>query len=104
MTTDLLTSPTRKMNTLHNDLLLKALRGDHVQRPPVWMMRQAGRFLPEYMELKRKYDFFTRVQTPELAAAITVQPIDIVGTDAAILFSDILVVPQAMGMEVLMEE
>jgi uroporphyrinogen decarboxylase len=89
---------------LKNDLLLKALRGEKVQRPPVWMMRQAGRFLPQYMELKRKYDFFTRVQTPELAAEITVQPIDIVGTDAAILFSDILVVPQAMGLEVLMEE
>lgn len=89
---------------MKNDLLLKALRGEKVQRPPVWMMRQAGRFLPQYMELKRRYDFFTRVQTPELAAAITVQPIDIVGTDAAILFSDILVVPQAMGMEVLMEE
>lgn len=85
---------------LKNDLLLKALRGEQVQRPPIWMMRQAGRFLPEYMELKRKYDFFTRVQTPELAAEITVQPIDIVGTDAAILFSDILVVPQAMGLEV----
>ncbi|MES2646725.1 MAG: uroporphyrinogen decarboxylase [Bacteroidota bacterium] len=89
---------------LQNDLLLKALRGEQVQRPPIWMMRQAGRFLPQYMELKRKYDFFTRVQTPELAAEITVQPIDIVGTDAAILFSDILVVPQAMGLEVLMEE
>jgi uroporphyrinogen decarboxylase len=89
---------------LQNDLLLKALRGENVQRPPVWMMRQAGRFLPQYMELKRKYDFFTRVQTPELAAEITVQPIDIIGTDAAILFSDILVVPQAMGLEVLMEE
>ena len=89
---------------LQNDLLLKALKGEPVKRPPVWMMRQAGRFLPEYMVLKRKYDFFTRVQTPELAAEITVQPIDIVGTDAAILFSDILVVPQAMGMEVQMEE
>src|SRR6187549_4252872 len=89
---------------LKNDLLLKALRGEQVQRPPIWMMRQAGRFLPQYMELKRKYDFFTRVQTPELAAAITVQPIDIVGTDAAILFSDILVVPQAMGLKVEMVE
>lgn len=89
---------------LKNDLLLKALRGEEVTRPPVWMMRQAGRYLPEYMELKAKYDFFTRVQTPELAAAITIQPIDIVEVDAAILFSDILVVPQAMGMEVQMHE
>jgi uroporphyrinogen decarboxylase len=81
-------------------LFLKALRGEQVERPPVWMMRQAGRYLPEYMELRRKYDFFTRVQTPELACEITLQPIDIVGTDAAILFSDILVIPQAMGLEV----
>lgn len=89
---------------LKNDLLLKALSGAKVSRPPVWMMRQAGRYLPEYMEIKRKYDFFTRVQTPELAAAITLQPIDIIGADAAIIFSDILVVPQAMGMEVTMHE
>ena len=89
---------------LQNDLLLRALRGEELKRPPVWMMRQAGRYLPEYMALKSKYDFFTRVQTPELAAEITLQPIDIVGTDAAIIFSDILVIPQAMGVEVLMEE
>ena len=89
---------------LKNDLLLKALRQEEVLRPPVWMMRQAGRYLPEYIELRKKYDFFTRVQTPELACEITLQPIDIVGTDAAIIFSDILVIPQALGMEVLMEE
>ena len=75
---------------LQNDLLLRALKGEKLQRPPVWMMRQAGRYLPEYLALKAKYDFFTRVQTPELAAEITLQPIDIVGTDAAIIFSDIL--------------
>ncbi len=89
---------------LKNDLLLKALRKEKVSRPPVWMMRQAGRYLPQYQALKAKYDFFTRVQTPELACAITLQPIDIVGVDAAIIFSDILVIPQAMGMTVLMEE
>jgi len=89
---------------LKNDLLLKALRQENVSRPPVWMMRQAGRYLPEYIALRNKYDFFTRVQTPELACEITLQPIDIVGVDAAIIFSDILVIPQAMGMEVLMEE
>jgi uroporphyrinogen decarboxylase len=89
---------------LKNDLLLRALRQEEVSRPPVWMMRQAGRYLPEYIELRNKYDFFTRVQTPELACAITLQPIDIVDTDAAIIFSDILVIPQALGMEVLMEE
>jgi uroporphyrinogen decarboxylase len=87
-----------------NDLLLKALRGETVQRPPVWMMRQAGRYLPQFRKLREQYDFFTRVQTPELACEITLQPIDIIGTDAAIIFSDILVIPQAMGMEVLMEE
>jgi len=92
------------MSQLKNDLLLKALRQEKVERPPVWMMRQAGRYLPDYLKLKAKYDFFTRVQTPELAAAITLQPVDQVGVDAAIIFSDILVIPQAMGLEVLMEE
>lgn len=92
------------MAVLQNDLLLKALRGESVPRPPVWMMRQAGRYLPEFRALREKYDFFTRVQTPELACEITLQPVDIIGVDAAILFSDILVVPQAMGLEVLMEE
>ncbi len=75
-----------------------------MSRPPVWMMRQAGRYLPDYIKLRNKYDFFTRVQTPELACEITLQPVDQVGVDAAIIFSDILVVPQAMGMTVLMEE
>jgi len=89
---------------LKNDLLLKALRKEKVERPPVWMMRQAGRYLPDYMKLKAKYDFFTRVQTPELACEITLQPVDQVGVDAAIIFSDILVIPQAMGKVVLMEE
>jgi uroporphyrinogen decarboxylase len=89
---------------MKNDLLLRALRREEVSRPPVWMMRQAGRYLPEYQVLRKKYDFFTRVQTPELACEITLQPIDIVGPDAAIIFSDILVIPQAMGMTVLMEE
>jgi uroporphyrinogen decarboxylase len=92
------------MQQLKNDLLLRALRQEKVERPPVWMMRQAGRYLPDYMKLRAKYDFFTRVQTPELAAEITLQPIEQVGVDAAIIFSDILVIPQAMGLEVLMEE
>ena len=92
------------MAQLKNDLLLKALRQEKVERPPVWMMRQAGRYLPDYIRLREKYDFFTRVQTPELATEITLQPVDQVGVDAAIIFSDILVVPQAMGVEVLMEE
>ncbi|MEO5650918.1 MAG: uroporphyrinogen decarboxylase [Ginsengibacter sp.] len=92
------------MQPLKNDLLLKALRREKVERPPVWMMRQAGRYLPEYMELRKKYDFFTRVQTPELATEITLQPVEKIGVDAAIIFSDILVIPQAMGIQVLMEE
>jgi uroporphyrinogen decarboxylase len=92
------------MSHLKNDLLLKALRKEKVERPPVWMMRQAGRYLPDYIKLRDKYDFFTRVQTPELATQITLQPVDQVGVDAAIIFSDILVIPQAMGLEVLMEE
>ena len=92
------------MQKLKNDLLLKALKGEKVDRPPVWMMRQAGRYLPDYIKLRDKYDFFTRVQTPELATEITLQPIEQVGVDAAIIFSDILVIPQAMGLEVLMEE
>lgn len=92
------------MSQLKNDLLLRALRGEKTERVPVWMMRQAGRYLPDYLKLKAKYDFFTRVQTPELATEITLQPIDQIGVDAAIIFSDILVIPQAMGLEVLMEE
>ncbi|MGB7786397.1 MAG: uroporphyrinogen decarboxylase [Salinimicrobium sp.] len=88
---------------IKNDLFLKALRGETVERPPVWMMRQAGRYLPDFMKLKEKYDFFTRCRTPELATEITVMPIKQVGTDAAILFSDILVVPQAMNIEVEMK-
>lgn len=83
-----------------NDLLLRTLRGEQTERIPVWMMRQAGRYLPQYRALREKYGFFERCQTPELAAEITIQPVDIIGVDAAILFSDILVVPQAMGLEV----
>lgn len=88
---------------IQNDLFLKALNNEKVSRPPVWMMRQAGRYLPEFIALREKYDFFTRCRTPELAAEITVQPIDIVQPDAAILFSDILVIPQAMNIEVEMK-
>ena len=60
---------------IKNDLFLRALKGESVQRPPVWMMRQAGRYLPEFMAIREKYDFFTRCRTPELASEITVQPI-----------------------------
>ena len=89
---------------LKNDLFLKALKGETIERPPVWMMRQAGRYLPDFMTLKAKYDFFTRCQTPELATEITIMPIDQIGPDAAILFSDILVVLQAMLISVEMKD
>ena len=68
------------------------------------MMRRAGRYLPEYRKLRERYGFFERCQTPELACEITLQPVDNIGVDAAILFSDILVVPQAMGLEVQLVE
>ena len=89
---------------LKNDLFLKALRGESVTRPPVWIMRQAGRYLPDFLALKDKYDFFTRCQTPELATKITLMPIDHIGPDAAILFSDILVVLKAMRIPVEMKD
>ncbi len=89
---------------IKNDLLLRALNGETLERPPVWMMRQAGRYLPDYRVLRAKYGFFERCQTPELVCEITLQPVDQVGVDAAIIFSDILVVPQAMGMEVQLVE
>jgi len=88
---------------IKNDLFLRALKGGTVERPPVWMMRQAGRYLPEFIAIREKYDFFTRCRTPELASEITVQPIRRYGMDAAILFSDILVIPQAMNIEVEMK-
>jgi uroporphyrinogen decarboxylase len=92
------------MSKLKNDLIIRTLRGEATERTPVWMMRQAGRYLPDYMKLKEKYTFFERCQKPELAAEISIQPVEQIGVDAAIIFSDILVVPQAMGMEVQMVE
>ena len=87
-----------------NDLLLRALRGDEVPRPPVWVMRQAGRYLPEYREIRKKADFFTMVQSPVIACEVTMQPIRRYHMDAAIIFSDILVIPQALGLDVTMHE
>ena len=89
---------------MKNELILQALKGETLERPPVWIMRQAGRYLPDFMKLKEKYDFFTRCQTPELVTEITLMPIDQVGVDAAIIFSDILVVLQAMNIEVEMRD
>jgi len=91
------------LNTLRNDLFLRACRRQPVERTPVWIMRQAGRYLPEYRAVKEKIDFMTLCRTPERAAQVTIQPVDSIGVDAAIIFSDILVVPAAMGMRVDME-
>jgi uroporphyrinogen decarboxylase len=87
------------MTKLKNDLLLRAAKGEQVERIPVWMMRQAGRVLPEYRAVRAKTSGFIEfVKNPELAAEVTIQPVDIFGVDAAIIFSDILVIPEAMGL------
>ena len=87
---------------LKNDLILRTARGETTDRTPVWMMRQAGRYLPEYQAVRDTHDFFEVVETPELAAEVTIQPVDRFPLDAAILFCDIMVVPEAMGLEVKM--
>jgi uroporphyrinogen decarboxylase len=88
-----------KEKDLSNDsIFIKACKREVAERTPVWIMRQAGRYLPEYRAIREKSDFLTLCKTPELASEVTVQPVDIIGVDAAILFSDILVIPEAMGM------
>ncbi len=83
---------------MNNSILLETLAGEKTERPPFWFMRQAGRVLPSYMKLKEKYSFWEMMQNPELGAQVTLLPVDDLGVDAAILFSDILVIPYAMGM------
>ena len=90
---------------LANDLILRAARGEAIERYPVWLMRQAGRILPEYRKVRASLSGFKElVETPHFAAEVTVQPVNILGVDAAIIFSDILVVPEAMGLEYQMIE
>ena len=92
-------------HTLQNDLVLRAAKGENIERYPVWLMRQAGRILPEYRAVRSSLSGFKElVETPRFAAEVTVQPVDILGVDAAIIFSDILVVPEAMGLEYQMLE
>ncbi len=88
-----------------NDLFLRAARGEVTERPPVWLMRQAGRILPQYRALRAQLSGFKElVSTPDLAAEVTVQPVDELGVDAAIIFSDILVIPEALGLDYTMVE
>ncbi|XP_031831460.1 uroporphyrinogen decarboxylase [Nomia melanderi] len=88
---------------LKNDLILKAAYGEPVTRIPIWIMRQAGRYLPEFQEVRSKHDFFSVCQTPALASEVTLQPLRRFDLDASIIFSDILVIPQAMGLTVEMK-
>ncbi len=86
--------------SLFNSLFLKACRGERVPRPPVWLMRQAGRYLPQYRAIRAGVDFLTLCKTPELASRVSLQPVDILGVDAAVIFSDILVLLEAMGLHI----
>jgi uroporphyrinogen decarboxylase len=82
-----------------NDLILRVLRGEKVERPPVWMMRQAGRILPQYRAVRESLSGFVElVKSPDLVSEVTIQPVDALDVDAAIIFSDILVIPEAMGL------
>lgn len=87
-----------------NDLLLRALRCEETERPPVWFMRQAGRFLPEYRLLRKQYSLSTLFHTPELAKQVTELPLSLLGVDAAILFSDILVITEVFGYKIYFPE
>lgn len=93
------------MSIYQNDIILRMIKGEQTERYPVWLMRQAGRILPEYRAVRASVNGFKElVETPTLAAEVTVQPVDLLGVDAAIIFSDILVVPEAMGLPYEMAE
>jgi len=89
---------------VENSLFIRAAYSQQTERPPVWMMRQAGRFMPEYWEIKNKYSFLEMCKTPEIAADVTMLPVNLLGIDAAILFSDILVTAEAMGGNLTFEQ
>ncbi|KAG5893080.1 hypothetical protein JTB14_029476 [Gonioctena quinquepunctata] len=91
---------THNFPVLKNDRILKAARGEKPDKLPIWIMRQAGRYLPEFMEFRKQHSFFDICQTPSLACEVTLMPIRRYDLDAAIIFSDILVIPQALGMTV----
>lgn len=85
---------------MFNDLFLRACHLEETERTPVWLMRQAGRYMKEYQEIRNRHTFLEMCKNPEIAAQVTLQPVDALDVDAAILFSDILVPVEAMGVEV----
>jgi uroporphyrinogen decarboxylase len=95
--------PLSHMPELQNDIILRIARGERVERAGVWVMRQAGRYLPEFMAVRKHYSFFEMCEDPEIASEVTIQPLERFKTlDAVIVFSDILVIPKAMGMDIKM--